>query len=81
MNKLNRADINAARGLRHEQEFWIDVIFAPDDQFLLVPAGERACRKRGVRWTHVKALNDLVGAALNEAANRVAADVAAWIGG
>ncbi len=44
MNELDRADIDAARRLRHEQQLWIDAILAADDQLLLVAAGERTRR-------------------------------------
>ncbi len=65
VNKLDRADINAASRLRHEQQLWIDVILAPDDQLLLIATGKSARGKCGVWWTNVKLLNDLIGASLN----------------
>src|SRR5215216_4966175 len=59
MNKLNRADVHAACRLRDEQELWINFIFTPDDQLLLIPARERSCRQGSIWRTNVKRLNDL----------------------
>src|ERR1051325_4884601 len=38
VNELDRADVHSACRLRDEQELWINFIFAPDDQLLLIPA-------------------------------------------
>src|SRR6185503_13820120 len=67
MNKLNRANVDSARRLRHQQQLRIDAIFASDDQLLLIAAGECARGKHGVWRSHVERLDDLVGAALNRA--------------
>src|SRR5215213_1099917 len=65
MNKLDGANIDTARRLRHEQQFRCDVIFTTDDQLLLVATRKRARRQCGIWRTNVKVLNDLRGASLH----------------
>src|SRR5689334_15068826 len=65
VNKLDRADVHAACRLRDEQQLGFDAIFAPDDQLLLVAAGKRTRRQRGVWRSHVEVLDDLACAPLN----------------
>jgi hypothetical protein len=39
VNKLDRADIDTARRLRHQQQLRIDAILTTDDQLLLIATG------------------------------------------
>src|SRR5215207_9506426 len=79
MNELDRADVNAACRLRHEQQLRRNVIFTTDDQLLLVTARKRARRKCCVWWTNIETLNDLHrpslhGVLINKNSARVSCD-------
>src|SRR5688572_30715150 len=65
MNELDRADIDTARRLRHQQQLRLNVILASDDQLLLIATGERPRRKCRVWWSNVECLDNLVGPALD----------------
>src|SRR5678815_4011128 len=65
MNELDRANIHAARRLRHKQQLWRDVILTTDDQLLLVTTRQRPGRQCSVWWTNIEALNDLRSASLH----------------
>ena len=62
VDELDRADIDAARRLRHEQQLRLQLELAADDQLLLIAARQRARRQLRIRRTHIEALDDLGGA-------------------
>src|SRR4051794_3672273 len=59
MNKLDRADIDAACRLRHQQQLRRNVILTTNDQLLLIAAGKRTRRQCRVGRPNVETLNDL----------------------
>src|ERR1041385_536385 len=65
MNELDRADIDAARRLRHQQQLRRDVIFTTDDQLLLIAPRKRTRGQCCVWWTNVETLNDLRSTSLH----------------
>ena len=65
VDELDGSDVHAARRLGDEQELWLQVELATDDQFLLVAAGERFCRTVDNRRTNVKIFQYLFGPFLN----------------
>ena len=65
MDEFDRADINAARGLRNQQQLWTQFKLATDDQLLLVAARKRSRRQLSIRRTHIKACDDFVSAPPN----------------
>src|SRR5436190_15370067 len=67
MDEFNRADVDAARRLRHEQKLRINFELATDNEFLLVASRKCFGRQRRVWWSNVKLLDDFVSALLNSA--------------
>src|SRR5690349_19602296 len=67
MNKLDRADIDAARRLRDEQKFRIELKLTSDDQLLLVAARKRFCWQTCHRRANVKVFDDLIYTSVDRA--------------
>jgi hypothetical protein len=53
MDKLNRADIHAARGLPDQQHFWIRLDLARQHQLLLIAARKSRDPQPRIRRTNI----------------------------
>src|SRR5438132_10607523 len=65
MDEFNRADVDAACWLRHQQELWRQLEFATNDQLLLIAARQGERRQVRIRRAHVEIANHLFSAFLN----------------
>ena len=74
MNKLDCPDVNAACRLRNEQQLWLEFVFTPDDQLLLITTRKSARRKSSVWRTNIKVLDDLCSTSLNGVLVKALAD-------
>lgn len=66
VDRLDRADVHAARRLAHQHQLRLGQHFARDDDLLLVPAGQQADAQVRVRRAHVELLQQ-AGATLGDA--------------
>src|SRR5690606_2870425 len=62
VDEFDSADIDAACGLRDEQQPRLKLELASDDEFLLIAARKRAGGQFGIRRPHVKILDDISNA-------------------